>query len=343
MQINRDDLAAAANAKIITEKTAEKLWAFWQKNHEDTPSFRFSHVLYYFGGLLAISAVTLFVTQAWESLRGLPLCILSTLFFLLGLFLTKFFLDKKLKIPAGIMATFSLCVVPLAVYNLQNWLGIAPDQIYQYSDYHYWISWYWIPMEFATLLIGVVMLYFYRFPFLLFPISVTLWYMSMDLVPLFFHMTTYPWSYRATFSMYFGLAIIFAAVYMDLKHSDDRQDYAFWLYIFGVMAFWGGLSAQDSNSELSRFIYCLINLAMILVSVFLNRRVFAIFGAIGVLGYLGHLSYSVFQNSLGFPVILVFLGILIIFIAARWSRIENKMYKYFQPYIPKAILRKHSS
>jgi hypothetical protein len=46
--------------------------------------------------------------------------------------------------------------------------------------------------------------------------------------------------------------------------------YAFWLYLFGVMTFWGGLSSQSSNSQLSHFIYCMINVVMIFVGVFLS-------------------------------------------------------------------------
>ena len=129
------------------------------------------------------------------------------------------------------------------------------------------------------------------------------------------------------------------AIYLDFKYH-ERKDYAFWLYIFGVMTFWGGLTCQQSTSELSKFFYCLINIAMILISVFLNRRVFAVFGALGVLGYLGHLAFTVFEDSLGFPLVLVFLGIGIIFAATRWPRMEEKLLNYFRPYIPEKILKR---
>ncbi len=338
MRIEQEDLKEATKAGLITTDQAQQLWLFWQKEQENVPHFRFSHVMYYFGGMLAISAITLFFTKAWDQLRGVQLFILSSCLFLLGLLLTHNFLKKKLPIPAGIMSTFSLALVPLAVYNIQIWFGLLPDQNYHYSDFNYWVSWYWVPMELVTLMIGVIMLYFYRFPFLLFPISITLWYMSMDLFSLFFQINDYSW--RASFSVYFGLIVIFSAIYMDFKHSNNRQDYAYWLYIFGVMIFWGGLSYQSSNSEVSKFFYCLINIGMVLTSVFLNRRVFAIFGAFGILGYLGHLSFSIFANSLGFPIALVFLGIIIIFAATRWTRVEHKLIEYLRPYIPQKILKR---
>ncbi|MDR3491982.1 MAG: DUF2157 domain-containing protein [Gammaproteobacteria bacterium] len=331
MNLDYQDLQDAIDAKLLTSAQAKKLWSFWEKESKK-PQFQLSHVMYYFGGMLAISAVTLFVTNAWEQLRGLPLLIISLLLFTLGLSLSKLFLKKDFAIPAGIMCTFSLAVVPLAVYNLQVMMGLLPPPAHNYSDFHQWINWYWVPMELITLVVGLVMLYFYRFPFLLFPISVTLWYLSMDVFTLLFHLNDYTW--RSTFSVYYGLAVIFAAMYMDFKHSNSKKDYAFWLYLFGACIFWGGLSCLNWHSELSKLMYALINFGMIIASVFVNRRVFAVLGTLGILSYLGHLSFTLFANSLGFPISLVFLGIIIIFTATRWSRMENKLLKYFQNYIP---------
>lgn len=342
MRLERQDIEAAAKAGLISPEQAKNLWLFWQKEHENIPQFRFAHVLYYFGGLLAIAAITLFVTKAWDNLHGLPLFFITVLLFLLGLLLTHYFLKKQLRIPAGIMATFSLAVIPLAVYNLQVWLGFPPPffEDYHYADFHSWVNWYWVPMELATLLVGVIMFYFYRFPFLLFPISIVLWYMSMDLWPLLFQPAHYSWNDKALFSMFFGLFVIILAIYLDFKNTDDKQDYAYWLYIIGVIIFWGGLSCQESKSEIGKLFYCMINVFMIIVSVFLDRRVFAVFGALGVLGYLGHLSFTIFANSLGFPVALIILGLVIIFMATKWPSIEHKLMELFRPYIPKKILKR---
>jgi hypothetical protein len=74
------------------------------------------------------------------------------------------------------------------------------------------------------------------------------------------------------------------------------------------MAFWGGLSLMESDSELRKLLYCLINLGLMFVAVFLERRAFLVFGAMGVFGYLGHLSYSIFKNSMLFPLALTLIG-----------------------------------
>jgi hypothetical protein len=131
-----------------------------------------------------------------------------------------------------------------------------------------------------------------------------------------------------------------AALYMDFKYNENKQDYAYWLYLFGVMTFWSGLSFQCSTSELNKFIYCLINVVLIFTGVILNRRVFSVFGALGVFSYLTYLSVSVFSDSFGFPIALVFLGILIMLAASRWSRVEKKLMLLLRPYLPQKILNR---
>ncbi|MBP0651784.1 hypothetical protein J8J40_32460, partial [Mycobacterium tuberculosis] len=67
-----------------------------------------------------------------------------------------------------------------------------------------------------------------------------------------------------------------------------RADFGFWLHLFGAMTFWGALTAGRAGSEVTAAAYCAVNVALLLVSVYLGRRVFAVFGTIGIAFYLGH-------------------------------------------------------
>src|SRR5207244_10650290 len=117
-----------------------------------------------------------------------------------------------------------------------------------FREFHVFIDWRWIMMELGTLAIGAILLWRYRFPFMLMPIAVTLWYMSMDLVPfLFGGEPVHDWEIRKFVSMYFGLAMTLLAFWVDLRSRASR-DYAFWLYLFGVLTFWGGWSLMYSTS-----------------------------------------------------------------------------------------------
>jgi hypothetical protein len=205
-----------------------------------------------------------------------------------------------------------------------------------YRDYHAYIDGRWIMIEFATLAMGAVLLQRYRFPFMLMPIAVTLWYMSMDIVPLAFGADYWDWELRKAVSVWFGLSMILLGFWIDLRSRFSR-DYAFWLYLFGVLTFWGGLSLMNSGSELGKLAYCGINVSMVLIGAILGRRVFAVFGGLGIAGYLGHLSWSLFRDSLVFPFALSVIGFAIIWLGVLWQRHEAHWAAQLRGLVPDAL------
>ena len=322
MELNRGLLNEATERGLVSEQQAEQLWQFLCERGKDTPSFRFTHILYYLGGLIAIGAMSLFMTLGWERFGGWGLFCIAIAYAVAGLWLTEFFLNSsRLPIPAGITATFVVVLTPLAVYGLQAALGWWAEGLV-HRDYHTHIDWRWILMELATLATGAVMLWRYRLPFLMMPVAVTLWYMSMDLTPFLFGDADSMWELRKLVSLWFGLLIVLLALWVDVRTRREK-DFAFWLYLFGVMAFWGGMSLMRSDSELRKIAYLCINLAMILVGATLSRRVFAVFGGLGAAGYLGHLAYDVFKDSMMFPFVLTIIGLGVVYLGIIWQRQEE--------------------
>ena len=104
-----------------------------------------------------------------------------------------------------------------------------------------------------------------------------------------------------------------------------------------MIAFWGGLSLQQSDSELSKFFYLCINLAMIDVGAMLSRRVFAVFGALGAAGYLGHLAHAVFRDSLMFPFVLTLIGLGLVGLGILWQRHEARLSARLRSWLPGAV------
>ena len=331
MNITRNMLNKAVNAKIITEEQAKNLIKFVNTLPEQGPGFNLTNVLYYFGGLIAVGAMTIFMSLGWELYGGWGILFLSLSYAVLALALAQLFADKGYKIPAGICATFAICLTPLAIYGLQRGMGWWPDNTV-YQDYHTYIKWHWIFMELGTLTVGIILAWIYRYPFMIMPVAVTLWYLSMDLTSMLAD-GNYSYELAALVSMYFGLVTVLIAFWVDLR-SSDSADYAFWLYIFGVMAFWGGLTTQNSDSELSKFLYLCINLVMIFIGVILNRKVFVLFGALGSCFYLGHLAFQVFKYSYLFPVALTVIGFAIIYLGILWQKYEVGLTKKCVPFFP---------
>ncbi|CEG57082.1 hypothetical protein [Legionella fallonii] len=334
MHISGNMIRKAVDAKIITKEQANNLIDFLSNLPEQSPSFSVTNVLYYFGGLIAIGAMSLFMNLGWELYGGWGIFFLSISYGLLGIALTHQLANKGYKIPAGICATFVIVLTPLAIYGLQKGMGWWPDDTV-YHDYHTYIKWHWIFMEFGTLIVGVIMAWIYRYPFMIMPIAVTLWYMSMDLTSMIAG-GSYSFELGSLVSMYFGIITMLIAFWVDIR-SSNSADYAFWLYIFGVMAFWGGLTAQHSNSEVSKFIYLCINLILIFIGVVLSRKVFVLFGALGTCCYLGHLAFDVFQYSYLFPVTLTAIGFAIIYLGILWQKHELGMTVKMRSILPKPL------
>ncbi len=194
-------------------------------------------------------------------------------------------------------------------------------------------------LEFGTLAAAVVMLWRYRLPFMVMPIAVIIWYLSMDVANGL--MQRGGWSYEFTrdISLVFGMGTCALAMWVDMRSrlAQDpqwRQDYAFWLYIFGAIMFWCGLSLRNSDSELGKFMYALLNIGLVLGGAAIGRRVFTVFGALGVTGYLGYLSHRVFQDSLLFPFVLTLLGLGVVWLGVLWQRNEAAIHARFAVYVP---------
>ncbi|VUD67639.1 hypothetical protein TDB9533_03904 [Thalassocella blandensis] len=331
MDVTKKKLEEAAAEKIISIEQAQSLYEYLVRHSGDTPRFTFTHVLYYLGGLIAIGAMTLFMNLGWESFGGAGVFFISLLYAGAGLKISNIFSEKNLIIPAGICATFAVCLTPLAIYGLQQWLGVWPDDSV-YREYHRYIKWHWMYMEFGTLAVGVFVAWKYKYPFLIMPVAVTLWYMTMDIAAMISG-GDYSWELRSLVSLYAGLLMIGLAFWVDIR-SHKLADYAFWLYIFGVIAFWGGLSSQDSDSELSKFFYFCINLLMILTGVMLVRRVFVVFGALGCCGYLSYLASDVFKDSWLFPAALAAIGLGVIYLGVLWQKHEAFITKRSRSLLP---------
>jgi hypothetical protein len=189
-------------------------------------------------------------------------------------------------------------------------------------------------MELETILAGCIALRFIRFPFLTAPIAFIGWYMSMDLAPILVGDTS---ADRAWVSALVGLIMLFVGYLVDRR---TRDDFAFWLYLFGMFAFWGGISTLDSGSEFARFLYLLLNVGLIALSVLLERRVFLVFGSLGVFGYLGYESWHTFQDSIAFPFALSGIGLLILFLGVKYARHRQQIDSRLNALVPDWLERR---
>jgi len=324
--LERRRLDAAIEAGIITRDQADRLAVFFAAegpvtvvtNAPGVPPavaparFDVSHLLWYAGALIVIGALTLFTTLAFDQ-AGPSALTWTAIAYAFGFVLLARTLWKRpgLKTPAGLLVACAVAMAPLAIYGVQACFDIWPvpfENPGDYGDYYEWMNASWVYLDLGTILAGAIALYFFPFPFIAAIMAMALWFLSMDLTPWIFHTRDFTWEMRQEVSLWFGLAVIVAAWTIDLKRW-KAGDFGFWLHFAGVSAFWGALTSMDSDSEAGKFLYCLINVAMVVLSVYLMRRIYAVFGALGVSFYLGYLADEVFPDSLLFPLALSAIGL----------------------------------
>jgi hypothetical protein len=347
MHFTDTDLRAAVTAGALDEERYKGLVAFLNSRQTSLPTlaapapqFDLAHVLWYAGALIVIGAMGLFSTLAFTNMGGQALTatavVYAVIFAIAGHYL---WVHRDLRVPGGLLITIAVSMAPLAVYGVQDAMGAwgqfgRPGTV---RDFYVWIKGSWLPMEIAAITAALLALWRYRFPFLVMIIAFSLWFMSMDLTPWIFGREQFTWDERRVVSLWFGLAVLVVAYLVDRKPRGG--DYGFWLHLFGLTAFWCGLSLTNSGSEIGKLIYALLNVGLLLLSVVLARRVYAVFGTLGIAGYLSHLSYAVFKDSMLFPFALSLIGVAVIAAGLLYHRNQAAIASWLERNLPDVLLR----
>jgi len=258
MNISKKDLDDAVVQQLLSAEQAHALSANPDKQR---PKFNFAHFTYYLGTLLVIGAMMWFMLVATDGgVYGIQnaskyavLFTITTVYAIcFGLVGHRLWHKYNLRVLGGLLFTLMVCMTPLAAYGLQKWSG---SQLPRYfSDYFgVWIFdktyfyYVWIDggrffMEVTTIVVASITLVFIRFPFLTAPIAYALWYMSMDLTGSLFggglcgNLTRE----QRWVSLWFGL-IMFLIAYLINRRT--KENYAVWLYLFGLLALWVSFSS----------------------------------------------------------------------------------------------------
>ena len=338
LSLSVEDIRRAAMANVLSQDAAEGLlqWAHDQRASlssstdtarqtvEQRKGLNLVTVAYYFGAMLMISACAWFLGDKWNALGSKGILITSLTYAAITAVAGCWLRKKGYVIGGGLLITVAVSLTPLVVYTIEDMFGVWPgDRPGAYKDYYPWIHGSWVIMELATIAVGAIALRFVRFGFLTAPIAFSFWFLSMDAVAWYLGQHELDWTTRKWVSVVVGALTLLIGFGLDKtlhKPNQPRtEDFAFWCYLFGLMAFWGGLSSMESHSEIGRAIYALINLGLIGLAIKVRRITFLAFGAMGVYVYLGHLAYEVFKDSVFFPFSLALLGLSMI-LATVWAQ-----------------------
>ncbi len=259
--------------------------------------FDLLHVAYFFGAMLVMGAMAFFITVAWEALGGFGIAAVAVAyaaaFVLVG---RRLYQQPDLVIPGGLLITMAVAMMPLATYGVERALGLWPGvDPGQYRGFHEWIKSGWLGMEVVTIAAAALALRWFRFPFLTLPLAFCLWYLSMDATPMIAGPENVSEA-RQWVSMGFGLATLGLGALLELKW---HEDFGYWLYRFGLLAFFGGLLGVAFNEDYPfpwgtglRLIAGLLGLATAVYGSLKGRTAFMVSGSVAMLTYAGHLAIT---------------------------------------------------
>lgn len=329
------DLARAVHAGILQPGQDQALVAFLRQQSAPRGSFQLAHVAFYFGAMLIMAAMGWLLTEAWMSIGDWALLAIASLYILLLTLFAVNLQHRAQPVAAGVLAAVAVSIVPLAVFAVERLAGWWPLDDVQavYHQYYTYVQGGWLAMEAATVVAGLLMLRLIPYPFIVMPVAVALWFMSMDLSEWFFG-SPFSWEQRREVSLWFGLGLLAVFIVVDGR---TREDYAHWGYLAGLAAFWGGMTLMDSGSELGKAMYCLVNIALMGMAVLLRRPVFMVFGALGVAAYLGYLSYEVFAESLLFPVVVTLIGLGVIGLGLAYQKRREQLSQVMRGWLPEWV------
>lgn len=331
LTVDKGDLEWAAGEGLISQPQAGQLWDALVKRHAERPQFDLAHLFWYAGAVLVLIAMAWFGAEMGTR-YGAP-AVLATSVAYSAAFLfggSRLWLGQNLKVPGGLLVTLAVTMVPVAFGSLAETLGYPLSTYMSNHGFQFLL-------EGVTVASALLALRFFKFPFLTAPIAASLWLMSLTAVDFLFQGQGSffgLWNQQLTVTLLFGLGITFIGLLVDGKREGD---YSFWLYLFGVSAFWGSLSLMDSGGELGKAIYALINVGLMFASVLLSRRVFLVFGSFGVLYYLGHLSYTLFAGSILFPLFLTFFGVGIIWAGVKYHKNQAAIDGFVLSLVPASL------
>ena len=348
--IGDDNLDAAVAAGLLSPELRAKLVAFAASRRETetagamtAPQAKFDpvHVLYYAGALLVTGAMGLFANVAVAGLGGWALAAIAIVYAVAFLWLGKVLWAKhSTRLPGGLCVAVAVSMAPLAIYGVQDALGVwAAQKPGGYQEFYPLINGSWVYMEIGAVVAAALALLRFPFPFIVLIAAFALWFLSMDLAALIANRHTpdweSDWELRLAVSKIVGLVMIAVARPIDLKWS-ARGDFAFWIHLFGAMTLWGAVTS-GGGGEFSEALYCAFNIVFIALGLFFDRRVYAVFGAIGLTIYLGHLAFDVFKDVLAFSFALSAIGLAIIFAGVFVERRRHAFGMLIDAYLPEVL------
>ncbi len=278
-------------------------------------------IAYYFGAFMVLFAYTVFMGLQWESLGRTGQLFVSSLTFAVLLAIGAGLRRFGFGTPGTLLVFAAVGITPLVAYSIENVLGVWPSgqSPFSYHGYYLYVAPPFVYMEIASIATAALAAWLTRFPLNGLLVGFWVWFLSMDLARWLGKSEDWTFGDRErVVSVAVGVLLLGVGVALQVS---IRRDYAWWLYLSGHVILIGNLASLAFQHEgWAALAFLAFYVGIVVASVWLQRRVFLVFGALGVYGYISYLAFRVFEGTLGFVFALASVGLLIIFGAIAYRR-----------------------
>lgn len=328
MTITESDIASLLREGVIDGPTATRLrgWTAEQRAAggaavEPAPrgsSFDLANSAYYMGALVVMFALGWFAIEAWQRYGGWPLAVVALAYAALFILLGETLRRRGWRAPAGLMFTSAVGMAPLLAFAVQAGLGLWPESGPDAGfSYYASVNGHTITIALTTVAAAFIAIRFRPFAFHGAPLALALLIFAMDVGALLFSPAA-SFHLREMVTLAVGLLLMGAGYLIDHR---TREDYAFWLYLAGLLAFFFPAFSEFRES----LTFGLIHLFFMLVAVLIRRRAFMVVGGLGVFSYLVYVAGELFSESLLFPVALSVIGLAVIAGGVAYAQREDRV------------------
>ncbi len=342
MEIDRKDLDRAARDGLLTMAQAEALWAAIAARStgaalpepvegrrstspgragiavsSSRPARPFRAALALLVALAAAGNAAWLLVLAFERLGGAGGFAVAAAYGLALLKAGSWVSRRSEGAAGGLLIAAAVAMVPVAVHGVEHWLGFAggtggpPETLAALVRSHTF------PPAIAAVAAAALALRSFPFPLLSAVLVAAVWFVVIGCAPIIFGPDP-TWGQRALLSALLGLVVLGAGVAVDGR---TRRDHARWIYLAGLVAFWGGLTTYHAETGPSFAFGAAVNASLLVVSLLLGRRGFAIFGAVGLAAVLGHLAEVQLEDA-AVPFAFAAIGLALVGGGIAWHRFE---------------------
>jgi hypothetical protein len=275
-------------------------------------------VAYFAGALIVIFALGWFLVDQWDRLGAGGVLVVALLYGALFIGTAWYLLRAGYRTAGGLATALAVSTTPLIVWALENLTGIwVPWRLPLPFEWHgdAWESGRWTIVQLATIGSALFALQRVRFPFLTAFIAVPAVTVAFPLAELLFGRDL-GYQMREWMVLLFGGAL-FAVAYVVDQHDDEREGFAFWLYLCASAALFVGIVHLFGEVRWTRHLAPLFAIIAFAAALYLRQRVFLVAGGIALFWYLGYLAFEVFRETVLFPIALATIGLLVL-LATVW-------------------------